>query len=371
MINHAEPGNQAIPVNHTLETRDTRQALALHEVTESGMHLDGKILQMKEPLALSVVIPCYNEEESIQACHMQLTTCLAASGRSYEILYVNDGSRDLTMPILRSIQAQDAHVQVVNLSRNFGHQIAVSAGIQYARGSAVALMDADLQDPPHVLMEMVKLLDSGYDVVYGARQTRAGESFLKLATAKLFYRTLQLLSDTEIPVDTGDFRVMSRRAVDALLRMPESHRLLRGMASWIGFRQHPYFYEREPRFAGETKYPFRKMVKLALDGMLSFSTVPLRMVSFIGVAAATLAFFGILYALGLRLFTNIWVPGWTLLFIGMLFLGGMQMLSLGVLGEYVGRIYTEAKGRPLFLVQEILSSPNEHVTAARASRANA
>jgi dolichol-phosphate mannosyltransferase len=221
-------------------------------------------------------------------------------------------------------------------------------------------------------MEMMKVLETGYDVVYGARKTRAGESLLKLATAKMFYRTLHLLSDTEIPVDTGDFRVMSRRAVDALLRMPESHRLLRGMASWIGFRQYPYYYEREPRFAGETKYPFRKMVKLALDGMLSFSTVPLRMVSFIGVAAATIAFFGILYALGLRLFTNIWVPGWTLLFIGMLFLGGMQMLSLGVLGEYVGRIYTEAKGRPLFLVQEVLSSSqSEHATVSRASRANA
>ena len=321
--------------------------------------------------SLSVVVPCYNEEESIQACHVQLSESLASAGRSYEIVYVNDGSRDLTMQILRTIQAGDPHIQVINLSRNFGHQVAVSAGIRYAAGGAVALMDADLQDPPEALMEMMNMLETGYDVVYGVRKTRAGESYLKLLTARLFYRILHLLSDTEIPVDTGDFRVMSRRAVDALLRMPESHRLLRGMASWIGFRQLPFYYERVPRFAGQTKYPFRKMLKLALDGVLSFSAVPLRLVSYMGVASGSIALLGIFYALCLRLFTQVWVPGWTLLFIGMLFLGGMQMLSLGVIGEYIGRIYTEAKGRPLFLVQEILSSQSEQTATPRNSRAHA
>jgi glycosyltransferase involved in cell wall biosynthesis len=369
MINSAHSGSDRFaPENVPL---DMLQVWSSQNVGTSPASYSGQIIQAEERPSLSVVVPCFNEEESIQACHVQLSASLAASGRSYEIVYVNDGSRDLTMAILREIQATDRHVQVVNLSRNFGHQVAVSAGIRYATGGAVALMDADLQDPPEVLMEMMKVLESGYDVVYGARRARAGESFIKLLTAKLFYRTLHLLSDTDIPVDTGDFRVMSRRAVDALLRMPESHRLLRGMASWIGFRQYAFYYDRVPRFAGETKYPFRKMVRLALDGVLSFSTVPLRLVSFLGVLSASVALLGIIYALCLRLFTQIWVPGWTLLFIGMLFLGGMQMLSLGVVGEYVGRIYTEAKGRPLFLVQEVLSSQGERSNASRASRAAA
>ncbi len=369
MINPAHLGSdQLTPENLPF---DMLQVWSAQSVGTNTAPHSGQIFPIEERPSLSVVVPCFNEEESIQACHVQLSESLAASGRTYEIVYVNDGSRDLTMTILREIQATDPHVQVVNLSRNFGHQVAVSAGIRYATGNAVALMDADLQDPPEVLMEMMRVLESGYDVVYGARRARAGESFTKLLTAKLFYRTLHLLSDTDIPVDTGDFRVMSRRAVDALLRMPESHRLLRGMASWIGFRQYPFYYERVPRFAGQTKYPFQKMLKLALDGVLSFSTVPLRLVSFLGVLSASVALLGILYALCLRLFTQIWVPGWTLLFIGMLFLGGMQMLSLGVVGEYVGRIYTEAKGRPLFLVQEVLSSQGERTTASRASRATA
>jgi glycosyltransferase involved in cell wall biosynthesis len=369
MINPAHLGSDPlVPENLPFDMLQiwSAQSVGAHTAPHSG-----QIFPTEERPCLSVVVPCFNEEESIQACHVQLSESLAASGRSYEIVYVNDGSRDLTMTILREIQATDPRVQVVNLSRNFGHQVAVSAGIRYATGNAVALMDADLQDPPEVLMEMMRVLESGYDVVYGARRARAGESFTKLLTAKLFYRTLHLLSDTDIPIDTGDFRVMSRRAVDALLRMPESHRLLRGMASWIGFRQYPFYYERVPRFAGQTKYPFQKMLKLALDGVLSFSTVPLRLVSFLGVLSASVALLGIIYALCLRLFTQIWVPGWTLLFIGMLFLGGMQMLSLGVVGEYVGRIYTEAKGRPLFLVQEVLSSQGERATASRASRATA
>jgi glycosyltransferase involved in cell wall biosynthesis len=368
MINNTHGSDQLGSENLTLDMLKvwSSQSVAMGTAVHSGQNLP-----TEERPSLSVVVPCYNEEESIQACHVQLSESLVASGQSYEIVYVNDGSRDLTMTILREIQAMDPRVQVINLSRNFGHQVAVSAGIRYATGNAVALMDADLQDPPEVLMEMMRVLESGYDVVYGARRTRAGESFVKLFTAKLFYRTLHLLSDTDIPVDTGDFRVMSRRAVNALLRMPESHLLLRGMASWIGFRQYPFYYERVPRFAGQTKYPFRKMLKLALDGVLSFSTVPLRIVSVLGIASATVALFGIFYALCLRLFTQIWVPGWTLLFIGMLFLGGMQMLSLGVVGEYVGRIYTEAKGRPLFLVQEVLSSEGQRASAPRASRATA
>jgi dolichol-phosphate mannosyltransferase len=218
----------------------------------------------------------------------------------------------------------------------------------------VIIIDADLQDPPEVIPAMLEKWHEGYDVVYGVRSSRAGESWFKLFTAGLFYRLINWVSDTSIPMDTGDFRLMSRRAVDALLAMGETHRLLRGMSSWIGFRQYGLEYERSARHAGTTKYPLRKMLNLALDGVLSFSAVPLRLVSLVGLLAALGAFAGITYAFILRVFTSIWVPGWTLMFIGMLLLGSFQLISLGVLGEYLGRVYTEAKHRPLFLVQEIL-----------------
>jgi dolichol-phosphate mannosyltransferase len=231
----------------------------------------------------------------------------------------------------------------------------VSAGLAHADGEAVAIIDADLQDPPELLVKMLEIRYSGYDVVYGVRRARKGENWFKLLTAKCFYRIMNRLSDTQIPLDCGDFRLLDRRAVDALLRMNEQHRLLRGMWSWIGFRQYALEYDRAPRAAGQTKYPIRKMLRLALDGMLSFSVVPLRVVSAMGVATALFSSIGILYALFLRLFTRIWVPGWTLLFIGMMFLGGMQMLSIGIAGEYIGRIYTEVKGRPLYLVREVLT----------------
>ena len=304
---------------------------------------------------LSVVVPCYNEQEVLLACYEALMQALSGKVEDFEIVFVNDGSRDATLEILRGLHEVDRRVKVVDLSRNFGHQIAVSAGLAYADGEAVAIIDADLQDPPELILQMLEIRESGYDVVYGVRRARKGESRFKLLTAKWFYRILNRLSDTEIPLDCGDFRLLDRRAVDALLRMREQHRLLRGMWSWIGFRQYALEYDRAPRAAGQTKYPFRKMLKLAIDGILSFSIVPLRMVSFMGVATAVLSSIGILYALVLRLFTKVWVPGWTLLFIGMMFLGGMQMLGIGVAGEYIGRIYTEVKQRPLYLVREVLS----------------
>ena len=304
---------------------------------------------------LSVVVPCYNEQEVILACYEALMQALSDKGFDFEVIFVNDGSRDATLEILRGLHGVDRRVKVVDLSRNFGHQIAVSAGLAYADGEAVAIIDADLQDPPELILQMLEIRNSGYDVVYGVRRAREGESRFKLLTAKWFYRILNRLSDTQIPLDCGDFRLLDRRAVDALLRMREQHRLLRGMWSWIGFRQYALEYDRAPRAAGQTKYPFRKMLKLALDGILSFSVVPLRMVSFMGVGTAILSSIGIFYALILRLFTRVWVPGWTLLFIGMMFLGGMQMLGIGVAGEYIGRIYTEVKQRPLYLVREVLS----------------
>jgi polyisoprenyl-phosphate glycosyltransferase len=320
---------------------------------------------------LSVVVPCYNEEQVIDACHTELTRVLSQAVRDYQIVYVNDGSADNTYQLLREKQRTDPRVKLVDLSRNFGHQMALSAGLEYADGDAVALMDADLQDPPEVLVEMVRFWQQGYEVVFGVRKTRTGESWLRLKVAGWFYRILSLLSDTDIPRDTGDFRLLDRKVVDALLRMRERGRFLRGLSIWAGFRRYALEYERAPRHAGISKYPFHKSVRLALDGILSFSVVPLRIVSMMGIATVGISVIGILYALTLRLFTGIWVPGWTLLFIGMLFIGGMQMLSLGVVGEYIGRIYNESKQRPLYLVREVLSAGASETLARKAAGASA
>ena len=302
---------------------------------------------------LSVVVPCYNEQESIHACHEKLTQVLSALKESYEIVYVDDGSRDKTAELLEQVHARDPHVVVVRLSRNFGHQPAVTAGLSASLGKAVVIIDADLQDPPELIPEMVALWRSCYKVVYGIRRTRDGETPFKLWTAKAFYRLINSLSDVEIPVDTGDFRLIDRVVVDVFLQMPERHRLLRGMWSWIGFPQVGLPYQRAPRFAGETKYPLRKMLGLALDGIVSFSVVPLRLVTALGFLSAGAAFIGIIYTLWVRLLTHSWVRGWAISFVGMLFMAGVQMLCLGILGEYIGRIYTESKQRPLFIQHEI------------------
>jgi dolichol-phosphate mannosyltransferase len=276
----------------------------------------------------------------------------ASSGVDFELICVDDGSRDRTLEILRRLSLTNPHLRVVALSRNFGHQIAVTAGIEHARGDAVVLIDADLQDPPEVILEMLDRWRAGADVAYGVRLDREGESSFKLWTAKVFYRLINQLSDIAIPLDTGDFRLMSRRAVDALVSMPERDRFVRGMVAWVGFRQEPVYYHRAPRSAGKTKYTLNKMVQFATNGILSFSQAPLRVAAYMGFGASILALAGIIYALILRLFTDVWVTGWTLLFIAMLFLGGVQLLFLGVIGEYVGRIYGEVKHRPLYLVKE-------------------
>lgn len=305
-------------------------------------------------VGISVVVPCFNEAEGIGECHRRLTQVLREIGLPYEVVYISDGSRDDTFALLQAIYAEDPNVVVVELSRNFGHQTAVSAGLEIATGQAVVIIDADLQDPPEVIHKMVEVWRQGYEVVYGVRDSRAGESGFKLWTAKLFYRFINAMSDVEIPLDTGDFRLLDRKAVDAMLRLPERHRLLRGMCSWIGFRQYGLKYSRAARFAGNTKYPLRKMLHLAMDGIASFSTVPLRVLAFIGFATAGLAFLGIVYSLFVRIFTHNWVSGWATLFIAMLLMGGLQMISIGIVGEYVGRIYTEAKQRPLYLARSVL-----------------
>lgn len=309
---------------------------------------------------LSIVVPCYNEEDVIRETMKRLKAfCTEVHDLDIEMIFVDDGSKDRTRDLLRAFAADDPRIKLVAFARNFGHQIAVTAGIDAARGDAVVLIDADLQDPPEVVHEMIAKWREGYDVVYGTRAERAGESPFKLATARGFYRVLNRLSTVSIPLDTGDFRLMSRNVVEALRAMPERDRFVRGMVSWVGFKQTALPYKRAERFAGESKYPLRKMVRFATDGILSFSTTPLQMSAAIGMFCALLAVFGIVYALIVRLFTDKWVEGWTALMIAVLFVGGVQMLGVGILGEYVGRIYNEIKNRPLYVVQEYLGFDRE------------
>ncbi|MEL7025662.1 MAG: glycosyltransferase family 2 protein [Pseudomonadota bacterium] len=308
---------------------------------------------------LSIVMPCYNEEPVIAATLARLTEeCDKLEDMTAEIICVDDGSRDKTLELLADHAMGDERIRVVALSRNFGHQIAVTAGVDHARGDAVIIIDADLQDPPELIHEMVARWRAGYDVVYGRRLERPGETHFKLATARAFYRILNKLSEIPIPLDTGDFRLISREVVEALKDMPERDRFLRGMVSWVGFKQSALEYTRAERFAGETKYPLRKMIRFASDGIFSFSRRPLQFSMALGAAASGFALLGIVYALALRLFTDVWVEGWTALFIAVMFFGGVQLLCIGIMGEYVGRIYQETKNRPLYFVKQQLGGPN-------------
>ncbi|MBF0475758.1 MAG: glycosyltransferase family 2 protein [Deltaproteobacteria bacterium] len=306
-------------------------------------------------MLLSVIVPCLNEEEVIDGTHRHLVEALSClTDMDFEIIYIDDGSRDNTGNLLKMLQAADERVKVIRFSRNFGQQIAITAGLEHAAGDAVVLIDADLQDPPEVIPDMVTRWREGFQVVYGRRTHRPGETRLKLWTAKLFYRLINKLSEVTMPLDTGEFRLMDRQVVNALLDMPERYRFIRGMVSWAGFSQVAVPYERVARQAGQTKYSYLKMLGLALDAIISFSIAPLKVAAWVGFLASGLALVGIVYALVLRVFTNIWVPGWTLLFIVILFLGGVQLISLGIIGEYVGRTYGEVKMRPLYVVLERL-----------------
>ena len=301
---------------------------------------------------LSIIVPCYNEEEVITLTHERLFHSLGMLGlAAFEVIYVSDGSRDRTEDILAGFQTEDPRTKLVSFSRNFGHQLAVTAGLDYASGDAAVIIDADLQDPPEMIEKMLEKWEDGYDVVYGVRKKRAGETAFKKLTAHLYYRFLNALSDTEIPLDTGDFRLVDRVIVDELAGMKERERFVRGLVSWVGFNQTPIYYEREERAAGESKYPLLKMIRFASNGILSFSIQPLRIANWIGSLASALALGGIAYALIMRLMTNSWVSGWTLLFIAVLFMGGVQLLVLGVLGEYIGRTYEQSKQRPLYIVR--------------------
>ncbi|MCP5405168.1 MAG: glycosyltransferase family 2 protein [Pseudomonadaceae bacterium] len=302
---------------------------------------------------VSVVVPCYNEEEVIAATLKELAGFMKQNPRyDFEVVLVDDGSKDRTLEMLRAAARKDARLKVVSFARNFGHQFAVTAGIDAAAGDAVVLIDADLQDPPEVVAEMLAKWEEGYDVVYGVRRSREGESAFKLATARAFYRVLNGLSEVPIPLDVGDFRLMARPVVEVLAAMPERHRFIRGMVAWAGFRQYALPYDRKRRVAGVSKYPLLKMIRFAKDGILSFSSRPLQVATSLGSMASFVALLGIVYALVLRIFTSTWVEGWTALMIAVLFMGGVQLLCLGIIGEYIGRIYEQGKGRPLYVVRE-------------------
>jgi dolichol-phosphate mannosyltransferase len=304
--------------------------------------------------ALSIVVPCFNEEACLGALHERLgNAARSAVGDDYEIVLVNDGSSDGSWPLMRKIVAGDPHVIAVNLSRNHGHQLALTAGLDLCRGDTILIIDADLQDPPEILPEMMKVMRSEQaDVVFGVRKSRAGETAFKRATAHGFYRLLSRATDVDIPVDAGDFRLMSRRALEALLAMPEQARFIRGMIAWIGFKQVPFAYDRQERFAGETKYPFKKMMRFALDALTGFSSAPLKLASHAGLWLSFGSVLLILYIAYAWLAGRI-IPGWTSLMLVVVILGAIQMFVLALMGEYIGRLYNESKRRPLYIVEEV------------------
>lgn len=307
---------------------------------------------------ISYVFPIYNEEGNIDLLYRtmcEVTEQLADRYRT-EFIFVNDGSRDSSLQSLVRLHESDPRVVVVDLARNFGHQVAVTAGLDIARGEAVVVMDSDMQDPPEVSLEMITKWEEGFEVVYAQRRTRQDGMF-KRATAFFFYRTLDRLTDIRIPKDTGDFRLLDRKVVDAMKSMRERNRFLRGLSSYAGYRQTAVPFDRAARHAGETAYPLRKMISLALDGITGFSTVPLRLISQLGFLVSALAFLGIGYALVMKVFfPEITVPGWTLMIVAILAIGGMQLITLGVVGTYVGRIYTEVQARPLYFVSAVHSA---------------
>jgi dolichol-phosphate mannosyltransferase len=308
---------------------------------------------MSQGKLISVVIPVFNEIDVIDACYQRLSGVMQAiDGFDYELVFIDDGSEDATHERLLEFHQLDPHLKVIRFSRNFGHQIAVTAGVDEAAGDAIVIIDADLQDPPEVIPEMVARWQEGYDVVYGVRKRRTGESRLKLLTAAAFYRLLRKFTNIEIPVDVGDFRLMSARAAAELRKLREKDRFVRGLVSWIGFRQIGIPYERDSRLAGETKYPFSKMFKFALDGITSFSSLPLKLASWLGYLASLLAFIYLISVFVQRAM-GYTIEGWATIMVAMLFLGGVQMICIGIIGEYIGRIFNETKARHMYVIESI------------------
>ena len=313
---------------------------------------------MKKP-TFSIIAPIYNELENIPELYPRVRDVMEKTGEPWELILVDDGSTDGSTDVIRTLAENDARVKPVIFARNFGHQIAVTAGLDYSRGEAVVIIDADLQDPPEVILDLIEKWREGYEVVYAVRGEREGESWFKKTTASLFYRVIYRITDVNIPLDTGDFRLMDRKVVNVMNQMRERHRFLRGMSSWVGYRQTGVTYKRKARFAGETKYPLNKMLKLALNAITSFSYFPLQLATYIGFITAGLSVIAIPVVVLLRLITGTTLEGQATTLIIVLFLGGVQLISLGIIGEYIGRIYDEAKGRPLYIVSESPEKPNQ------------
>ncbi|MFD1773932.1 glycosyltransferase family 2 protein [Paenibacillus rhizophilus] len=308
---------------------------------------------MNANVRYSVIIPMYNEEAVIQETYRRIKKVMETTEEPYELIFVNDGSADNSAQMIEEYSYWDESVKLIDLSRNFGHQIAITAGMDYALGDAVIIIDADLQDPPEMILQMIEEWKCGYEVVYAKRVKRNGETFFKKWTASLFYRVLAYSTDINIPVDTGDFRLIDRKVCDELKRLPEKNRFVRGLVSWVGFRQKAIEYERDERLAGETKYPLKRMIKLSLDGITSFSYKPLKLAGLLGALLSASGFLYLLYVLYLAIFTDSVVKGWASVIGITLTFNGFVLLMLGILGEYVGRIYDESKGRPLYIVQEV------------------
>ncbi len=308
---------------------------------------------------LSIVVPVYNEEDSIRLLWQRGQAALKTLSIDVEWIFVNDGSTDRSLHIIKDMCKVDAQTHFIDFSRNFGHQIAVTAGLEYAKGKAVVIIDADLQDPPELMIELYKKHKAGYEVVYAKRKDRYGESWLKKMTAKLYYRTMSRISAVTIPIDTGDYRIMDRKVVDVIINMPEQHKFVRGQVAWTGFNQTFVEYNREERFAGESGYTWSQMIRFAIDGITAFSDIPLRLVSYFGIIVSFVAFLLGLYALYARFISMDYVPGWASLMITILFLGGVQMIGIGIIGEYISRIQSDVRHRPLYVVKETNISHEE------------
>lgn len=310
---------------------------------------------------ISVVIPMYYEEDVANECYNRTKKVLnGLENYDHEIIFVNDGSKDKTLPILKGIAKKDEKAKVISFSRNFGHQAAVTAGLKFVTGDCILIIDSDMQDPPELLVDMLKLWEDGNEVIYAKRKTRKGESKFKLMTAKMFYNVLNNLSDVEIPKDTGDFRLVDKKVVDVINSMPEHNKFLRGLFSWVGFKQKPIEYERQERFAGKTKYPLKKMLKLASDGIISFSTKPLKIIGGIGIVSIFISFILLIYAILSYIFKwNNLASGWTSLMVAITFFAGVQLVSIWMISEYIARIYDDTKQRPEYIIDEKINIKEE------------
>ncbi len=303
-------------------------------------------------MEISVIIPVYNEELNIPLLFERVKNSVSGCTTEFEMIFVNDGSKDNSIKLVKELAAKNSFVKYIDFSRNFGHQVAVSAGLDYSSGNNIVIIDADLQDPPELIPTMYNKMKEGFEVVYARRRKRAGESYMKKLTAKMFYRILARLTSVDIPVDTGDFRIMHRKVAEVLMKMPEQQKFLRGQIAWVGFNQTYIEYDRDERFAGDTGYPYKKMIKFALDGITSFSNVPLKFATITGFIVSGITFLMALYALYSRFISKNYVPGWTSLMLAILFIGGVQLISIGIIGEYISRLGANIRNRPLYIIKD-------------------